>query len=365
MLQQYFGGRGISRCEPAPGALTPLRFTDPAAEHLATRRAAGLFDFSFMACADISGPDSLAFLHRLQTRNLARLRPGRIAYTLLLRENGTVITDATVWAIAAGRYALFIGRRADLEQVRRTAENFDVIITDRSDDHAVIALQGPRSPGIVAACLTDLPVRLSYFDCGSARYAGAACWISRIGYSGELGYEIIVRAQDGPALWEDLRRAGAPHGMLECGFEAADSLRIESGYLLFTRELAIPVTPFELGLSRLVDMYPIDFIGLSEIRRTRWQQPARHLAGLLPEIPPNTNLDRLAASAAETKTSPLITSLCHSPLFQRVLGMGYVAAADRYPGTSVRIAGNIPARVTRLPFHDPGRRLPRGLWHSA
>lgn len=318
-----------------------------------------------MACADISGPDSLAFLHRLQTRNLSRLHPGRIAYTLLLRENGTVITDATVWAIATGRYALFIGRRADLEHVRRTAENFNVTIADRSDDHAVIALQGPRSSGIVAACLTDMPARLSYFDCGSARYAGAACWISRIGYSGELGYEIIVRAPDGPALWEDLRRAGAPHGMLECGFEAADSLRIESGYVLFTRELAIPVTPFELGLSRLVDMYPIDFIGLSEIRRIRWQQPVRHLAGLLPEIPPNTDLDRLAASAADMQTSTVITSLCHSPLFQRVLGMGYVAAADRYPGTSVRIAGNIPARVTRLPFHDPGRRLPRGLWHSA
>lgn len=360
MLQQYFGTRGISQRELAPGVLTPRRFTDPATEHLATRRAAGLFDFSFMACADISGPDSLTFLHRLQTRNLSLLRPGRIAYTLLLRENGTVLNDATVWAIDTGRYALFIGRRADLEHVRRTAENFDVTIADRSDDHAVIALQGPRSSGIVAACLTDMPARLSYFDCWSARYAGAACWVSRIGYSGELGYEIIVRAQDGPALWEALRRAGAPYGLLECGFDAVDSLRIEAGYLLFARELAIPVTPFELGLSRLVEMYPIDFIGLSELRRSRWQQPVRRLMGLLPELTQDADLDLLATSATATTTSTVVTSLCHSPLFKRVLGLGYVAAADRHPGSSVRIAGNIPARVARLPFYDPGRRLPRG-----
>ena len=360
MLQQYFGMRGINLCELAPGVLTPQRFKDPAAEHLATRRAAGLFDFSFMACADISGPDSLAFLHRLQTRNLSPLRPGRIAYTLLLREDGTVLNDATVWAVDTGRYALFIGRRADLEHVRRTAKHFDVTISDRSDEHAIIAVQGPRSSAVVAACLNDMPARLSYFDCWSARFAGAACWVSRIGYSGELGYEIIVRTQDGPVLWEALRRVGAPHGLMECGFDAVDSLRIEAGYLLFAHELAIPVTPFELGLSRLVDMYPIDFIGLFELRRLRWQQPAKRLVGLLPEIAQDADLDSLAASSAGTATLTVITSLCRSPLFNCVLGLGYVAATDRHPGSPVRIAGNIPARVARLPFYDPGRRLPRG-----
>lgn len=360
MLQQYFGMRGIRRIELAPGIYTPQRFTDPAAEHLATRRAAGLFDFSFMACADVSGPDSLAFLHRLQTRNLAQLRTGRIAYTLLLRGDGTVLTDATVWAVAAGRYALFIGRRADMEHVRGIARNFDVTISDRSDDHAVIAVQGPRSSVIVGACLADLPARLSYFDCWSARFAGAACWVSRIGYSGESGYEIIVRAQDGPALWETLRRAGAAQGLMECGFDAVDTLRIEAGYLLFTRELAIPVTPFELGLSRLVDMYPIDFIGLFELRRLRWQQPARRLVGLLPEMAEDADPGSLMTSAAAAATSStVITSLCRSPLFKRVLGLGYVATADRHPGSRVTVAKGVSARVTRLPFYDPGRHLPR------
>lgn len=184
MLQQYFGSRGISQHELAPGILTPRQFTDPAAEHMATRRGAGLFDFSFMACADISGPDSLAFLHRLQTRNLSALRTGRIAYTLLLHEDGTVINDATVWAVDTRRYALFIGRRADLQHVRHCAGNFNVTVTDRSDKHAVIAVQGPRSSAIVAASLSDMPARLSYFDCWSARFADAACWVSRIGYSG-------------------------------------------------------------------------------------------------------------------------------------------------------------------------------------
>ncbi|MGV3628604.1 MAG: aminomethyltransferase family protein [Betaproteobacteria bacterium] len=359
MLQQYFNARRINQCELTPDVRTPQKFTDPATEHMATRRAAGMFDFSFMACAEITGPDSLSFLHRLQTRNLSSLRPGRIAYTLLLREDGTVLNDATVWAIGIGRYALFIGRRADLKHVRSIAENFDVTIADRSDDHAVIAVQGPRSSSIVAACLTDMPARLSYFDCWSARFSRAACWISRIGYSGELGYEIVVRTQDGPELWEALRRAGAPQGLQECGFDAANSLRIEAGYILFTRELAIPVTPFELGLSRFVDMYPIDFIGLSELRRLHRQLPARQLVGLLPEMAQGADFNELVKPSTDTETTVVVTSLCHSPLFQRVLAMGYVATADRHPGVSVKIAGNIPARVAHLPFYDPGRHLPR------
>jgi len=360
MLQQYFRSRGISQHELAPGILTPRRFTDPAAEHMATRRGAGLFDFSFMACVDISGPDSLAFLHRLQTRNLSALRPGRIAYTLLLREDGTVLNDATVWAIDIRRYALFIGRRADLEHVRRSAAAFNVTIIDRSDDHAVIAVQGPRSSAIVAASLSDMPARLSYFDCWSARFADTACWVSRIGYSGELGYEIIVRAQDGPALWETLLRTGVSCGLTEGGFEAVDSLRIEAGYLMFAHELAIPVTPCELGLSRLVDMYAIDFIGLFSLRRSRWQEPVKRLMGLLPETGRHMDPASLMATGTASETTTHLTSVCRSPLMKRTLALGFVAAADRHPGSAVSLAGMVPARVARLPFYDPGRHLPRG-----
>lgn len=360
MLQQYFGSRGITQHQLAPGVLTPQRFTDPSAEHMATRRAAGLFDFSFMACADISGPDSLALLHRLQTRNLSALRPGRIAYTLLLREDGTVLNDATVWAIDSRRYALFVGRRADLEQVRRTAEHFNVAVTDRSDDHAVIAVQGPQSSIIVAASLDNMPARLAYFDCWSARFASAACWVARIGYSGELGYEIIVRTQDAAALWSTLLRAGADCGLAECGFEAVNSLRIEAGYLLFAHELAVPATPYELGLSRLVDMYPFDFIGLSSLRQCRWQQPAKRLVGLLPETGRYADLASPMATATRGETSTHLTSVCRSPLIKRTIGLGFVAAADCHPGSTVSIAGMVPAQVARLPFYDPGRHLPRG-----
>ncbi|MGP1609847.1 MAG: glycine cleavage T C-terminal barrel domain-containing protein, partial [Burkholderiales bacterium] len=231
---------------------------------------------------------------------------------------------------------------------------------DRSDDHAVIAVQGPRSSAIVAASLGDMPARLSYFDFWSARFADAACWVSRIGYSGEFGYELIVRTQDGPALWETLLRTGVSCGLAECGFEAVDSLRIEAGYLLFANELAIPVTPYELGLARLVDMYLIDFIGLSSLRRLRWQEPVKRLVGLLPESGRHVvDLASLAATATENETTTRLTSVCRSPLIKRVLALGFVTAADRYPGTAVSLAGMGPARVARLPFYDPGHHLPR------
>ncbi len=114
--------------------------------HLATRRAMGLFDFSFMSLCEITGGGALAFLERLQTRSIAALEPGRIAYTLLLRDDGSVIIDATLWRHADGEWWLFTGRRSDVAWIAALAAGFDVRIRDRSAEFAVLALQGPSTP---------------------------------------------------------------------------------------------------------------------------------------------------------------------------------------------------------------------------
>ena len=346
-----------------PDLRLPQQFTSPEEEHLATRRSAGLFDFSFMGCVELRGSGSLACLHRLQTRNLSRLGHGRIAYTLLLRQDGTVLNDATVWCFGDDHYALFIGRRSDLKHIRQVATEFDVILTDRSDVHAVIALQGPLAREIVDGVLDRPAPGLSYFGFWSAKFAGRDCWIARMGYSGESGYELVVPAADGPLLWQALCRRGDAQGMAECGFAAMNSLRIEAGHVLFSNELAIPVTPFELGFSRLIDPYHHDFIGLSALRRARWSSPRRRLVGLMPDVARDAGLIMPESPADFQNAEGQLTSTCFSPLLQRWIGMGYVNAAilpEGYrPGYRLRLANGVPAIVVRMPFYDPGKRIPR------
>lgn len=354
-LERCFDQRSIAMTEALPGQRMPLAFSDPEAEHLAVRRAAGLFDFSFMACMEIKGLDGVALLDAIQTRNVAALPIGRIRYTLLLRDSGTVLNDATVWRTAEHTWLLFVGRREDLRHVSERAAGLDVRLDDRSVRFAVIALQGPLARTILPRCLR-VPDDLPYYGFAESDFAGRRCLVARLGYSGEAGYEIVLASDDAPALWEALRTAGAPHELKECGFAAVDTLRIEAGHVLFSSELALEVTPYELGLARLLDHYRKPSTGMSALAARRFREPPRRLVGLLLDGPLSP------AAAHERDADPgatLITSACRSPLLDRWIALGFVPSAQRYPGTRVRAGAKTRATVARLPFYDSGKRLPR------
>jgi aminomethyltransferase len=366
LFASWLAGRSAGEIEFAPGVATPKSFGDPRREHLATRRAGGLFDFSFMQCAEIGGPRALECVDALQTRRLAGLRPGRIAYTLLLREDGSVLNDATVWRLAPDRFWVFTGRRADYATVARFAAEFGIGVTTPSL-RAVIAIQGDISRPTIERALPGVDLAaLGWYGFFEARFAATECLIARLGYSGETGYEIAIADQAAPALWEALLAAGADAGLAECGFDATDSLRIEAGHVLFTRELAAPVTPFELGFGRLVDFDGRDFVGAPALRRTRWDAPARRLVGLLPASRNETEVaaEAIVPPKLEDGTAAM-TSACQSPLFERRIGIGFAAATDASPGSRVELRGGGSARVTRLPFYDPPRVLARRGYQGA
>ena len=302
-------------------------------EHLATRRHAGLFDFSFMGLYEFADG---AALQALQSRTLARLLPGRIAYTLLLDQDGRVRNDATVWRLDDGRWWLFSGRRSDAEWIAARARP-----RVRSGEHAVLALQGPASGTILARLVGEARVRsLRYFDFAAFRAAGCSGRIGRVGYSGELGYEFVVPAHEAAALRHELLDAGREHGLRECGFDAANSLRIESGYVLFDREITGHERPGELGLERL-----------DERLGSRAVAPLRRLVGL--------EVDALPARPRSWLPVARVTSECDSPVFGRTLALGFVDTDEASPGTPVRLEDGRRARVARLPFYDPPRRRPR------
>jgi aminomethyltransferase len=364
-LHDYLAGLRVPQLDFAPGVTTPLRFSDPREEHLATRRSCGLFDFSFMGCAEIAGREGISFIDYAQTRRLDSLPSGKLAYTLLLREDGTVLNDATVWHIEGDRYWLMTGCRADLGHLQHLAEDFDVIVRDISSQHAVLAVQGPHACSLVKRCLPELvPALPPYYGFVESRFRGAPCLIARVGYSGESGYELVIGSARAPALWQSLLDAGNDFDLRPCGFEAADSLRIEAGHLLFSRELALPAYPAELGLSRLTDVYRGRFHGSAGLLAARRTLPRFCLVGLLPVARGSTELGTLQ-HFADIPGHPieagagLMTSAAYSPLFSRILGLGYVSPADRYPGTRVTLAGGVPAIVARRPFYDPAKALPR------
>ena len=284
-------------------------------QHLAVRSGAGLFDFSFMGLHEFT--EAIA-LQALQSRDLGALQPGQIAYTLLLEPDGAVRIDATVWRFE-DRYWLFAGKRASYGG------------RDRSGELAILALQGPASGIILSRLVGAAPVAdLRYF-----RFARMGeLLVGRIGYSGELGYELLVPVHAAAALREELLEAGRPEGLRQCGWPCADSLRIEAGYILFDREVDGVANPRELGLERLVD--DAREFGLS-----------RKLIGL-----------ELTDESAPASLPPAtVTSECFSPTLRKRLALAFVAPglAD---GAHVRAHGRL-ARVTKLPFYDPERRRPR------
>jgi aminomethyltransferase len=287
-------------------------------EHLATRRAAGLFDFSFMGLYEFYEKTEL---QGLQTRELDAMVPGQIAYTLLLKEDGAVLIDATVWCLDRERFWLFTGRRSAFGG------------HDVSGAFTILALQGPSSGWILARVLgPDAIGKLRYF-----RFLEKDDLIvARLGFSGELGYELLVPATDGAALRQKLLDAGRNEGLRTCGWAAADSLRIEAGYVLFDREIDGAANPRELGLERLVD-------------GKRDFELARRLVGL--EI--------LDGPGRQDLPPAKVTSECFSPTFGKSLALGFVGAATIGPGSAVRFGDGRIARVAALPFYDPKRRRPR------
>lgn len=342
-LQAWFRRRGVPLLALASGGELALRFSTPVAEHQATRQAAGLFDFSFMGTWDFQGPAACAALGSLQTRALHALAPGRIAYTLLLDARGAVFIDATVWRLGPEHFRLFTGRPSDARHIQAHLRGCGAQALDRCGRDAVLAVQGPRSAALLARLFGAPLLRtLPYFAFAQARFEGLPLLLGRIGYSGELGYELVLEQAAAVPLWQALLREGAALGLAECGFEAADMLRIECGHILFERELRSAVTPAALGLQRLVNTGPL--------QRDSNAGTARRLAGLV--------FEPCGPAAGQPCWQASISSEADSPSLGRRIALAWLDARAQ-PGEMARAPGGRMARVHALPFLPALRSRPK------
>ncbi|WP_406374582.1 glycine cleavage system aminomethyltransferase GcvT [Streptomyces sp. NBC_00647] len=343
----------------------PLRYGSERDEHLAVRTKAGLFDLSHMGEITVTGPEAAALLNHALVGNIATVGIGRARYTMICQEDGGILDDLIVYRLAeheAGSSHYMVVANASnaqvvLDALTERAAGFDAVVRDDRDAYALIAVQGPESPGILKA-VTDADLDgLKYYAGLPGTVAGVPALIARTGYTGEDGFELFVAPADAEKVWQALTDAGTPAGLVPCGLSCRDTLRLEAGMPLYGHELTTALTPFDAGLGRVVKFEKEgDFVGreaLTEAAERAASEPPRVLVGLIAE---GRRVPRAGYPVvADGKVIGEITSGAPSPTLGKPIAMAYVDAAHAAPGTAgvgVDIRGtHEPYEVVALPFY--------------
>jgi len=354
----------------------PVQYASIVEEHLATRRAAGLFDVSHMGRLEVTGPAALVWLESLLTRRVADLVPGQVRYTLVTSDEGparlAILDDALVAreadaADGSPRLALVVNasnRDRVVAWLRSRLPAGGVSLTDHTRETAMIAVQGPQAVGLVAGlCPTADAERitaLKNYRAARATVSGRPAAVSRTGYTGEDGLELVVAAADAVAVWEAILAAGAAAGAVPCGLGARDTLRLEAGMPLYGHELLAGSDPFALGLGFAVNLAsaggsPREFPGAGTLRTMQAAPAARVRVGLVCD-------GKRAAREGSPVTQPgdpaavvgTVTSGSYCPTLGSAAAMALVdrSAADDGTPLDVLIRDTpAPTRVTPLPLY--------------
>jgi aminomethyltransferase len=381
------------------GFLSPLRYGQTSKhEYFAVRNGVGVFDTSPLFKYAVTGPDAERFLAGMLVRDVRRLRPGRAQYTIWCDDRGFVMEDGVVFRHSATDF-LLTAARPNLGWFADHRGRLRVEIEDVSDDHGILAVQGPRSRAALAA-LSDDVTGLGYFDHTTAKVAAVPVTLSRTGYTGDLGYELTVPADQAVTVLDAVLEAGRPHSIRPFGEQALMTLRIEAGLPLVDVEwhnsrLAMTdhdrVTPQELGLGWMLKGALSDegraFVGGAAIRRemaegtSRWATTGivvdwadwdrlHHEAGVFPTkddhpLPYESVLREVSTGSTDGgEQVGYCTSLVYSPVLQKHIGIARVRPGLAAPGTAVRLettlqhrTTTVAATTTRMPFFDPERKV--------
>jgi len=331
----------------------PIQYASQIEEHRAVRAGAGMFDVSHMAVVDLEGERVRAFLRYALANDVARLQaPGRALYTCLLNHEGGVLDDLIVYAVSEHAYRTVVNaatREKDLSWLRREAGAFGVEVRYR-DDLAMLAVQGPSAREIAEGCL---PAALAGAAAGLKPFSATTLdgwFVSRTGYTGEDGYEVMLPAAEAPGFWDALAAAGVH----PCGLGARDTLRLEAGLNLYGQDMDETVTPLESGLAWTVAWEPAgrEFIGRPALERQRRRSDLRRLVGLVLE---ERGVMRPHQTVRDGDHEGEVTSGSFSPTLGGSIALARVPAAFGERCRVVIRGRELAARVVRPPFVRQGR----------
>ncbi len=341
------------------GYWAPSVVTDTLEEYQACREAAALMDFTMLRKVDIAGPGALAFVNRIVTRDVSKLGPGQIGYGALCDEGGKMVDDCTVMVRSAEDIRFCGANDRDFHIFHELAPP-GITVTEITDATPHLCLQGPLSRAMLQP-LANRDLSNAAFPYYTFRedveIAGVPVFMTRLGYTAELGYELWVGRERALELWDALLRELAPRGMKVIGMVALDLFRIEGGFIIGGVEYDPTVSPYECGLGWSVNLEKGDFQGRAGIVRDRDATELR-LGSVVLEAGGD------AASGAplyvEGTEVGLVTQAVESPFLDgRTLGLAKIPQALRVPGTKViaRVAGeDVPGEIVEHPVYEKERR---------
>ena len=355
-------------------------------EYFAFRESAGLLDVSPLHKYEVYGPDAERLLGRMMVRDVGKLKPGRVGYTCWCDDAGKVIDDGTVARLDADRFRVTSADPA-FWWLHTLARGLRVTVEDSSERLAALALQGPTSREVLRAASDADVDALKFFSIRRARLDGLDVWISRTGYTGDLGYEVWVERDDAVRLWDALMAAGRPHGIEPAGLDALDMTRIEAGFILLGVDYysapkvvleARKSSPYEIGLGKLVALDRGPFVGRDELRAESLRGSAWTLVGLEvswealeslydsfslpPNLPPRASREGLPVYLGDRQVGKA-TSHTWSPVLKKYIALASVETKHATIGSAVDLEHTVeferrrvPATIVQTPFFDPERK---------
>jgi aminomethyltransferase len=355
------------------GYITVDCFTDLTTEYFAIRNSATLYDISPMVKYRIAGADCERYMNRLLTRDIRKLKPGRVAYAVWCNDAGKVLDDGTVFRFAASEFRLN-AQEHHLAWLQDSAIGYNVVVEDVTQSVAALALQGPLSCAVLKALGLDGIANLKPFGIAEFDLDGTPLTVSRTGFTGDLGYELWVDPARALGLWDRLMRAGALYHLTPVGSRAVNLARIEAGFIqtntdFMAADHAIRTTrqrsPFDLGLGWLVDFGKGYFIGRRALLAENGTGSRYRLVGL--DIEGNKPATDALIYRGRGRRVGEVTSAMWSPTCKRNIALATLDAdragkpdglwAEIYVNKELKWEKTVArCRIVERPFFDPPRR---------
>jgi aminomethyltransferase len=346
----------------------PVQYTSITAEHQATRNAVGVFDISHMGRLQFFGPDVERFLDAVVTRRVTDIRPDQIRYGLVCNAAGGILDDVLVYRLPitgpiaddTPTYQVVVNasnRVKIVDWIERRLPDYATKLDDITTSTAMIAVQGPRAVERVAPLFSGDLKAMHYYTGTFGQIDGLDCFVSRTGYTGEDGCEIVCSANGALGIWNRLIALSEPVGGTAVGLGARDTLRLEAAMPLYGHELSETINPIQAGLAFAVNFGEREFVGREALERAARDTDQLVRVGLQLD---GKRVPRQGAAVLRGDESVgEVTSGTFSPTFERPIAMAYVRPSAQAVGTrlAVDVRGTqYPAVVVPLPFYERGQR---------
>lgn len=338
------------------GWALPVQYEGITAEHEAVRNTAGLFDVSHMGEVEVRGNQATDFVQNLVTNDVSVMNENQIIYGMMCYPSGGIVDDLLIYKHTNDYYLLVINASnvdKDFQWMKDNIGNYDVRLTNISEDVSEVALQGPKAEEILQE-LTDTnlaEIAFFYFK-RDVKISGKNCLISRTGYTGEDGFEIYMNHEDAEYVWDKIFEAGKDKGAKPAGLGSRDTLRFEANLPLYGNELSSEITPLEAGFGMFVKLGKPNFIGKEALEKQKAEGLKRKIVGFEMEAPgiPRHGYEVLF----EGKNIGFVTTGYSSPSLKKSIGLAMVNIEYSELGTPIDIQirkNTVKAKVVSRKFY--------------